>query len=557
MRKSKWMMLLVLSMVLSLFLAACGGDKNNQGSETPKGEDKPEVKEEQVLNITDGAEIPTMDSVQGTDAVAFQVMAEVFEGLYRLGENNTPVEGIAESHEVSADGLVYTFKLRDAVWSNDTPVTAHDFVYAWQKVVDPASASQYAFIMGDIKNANKINAGEITDLNQLGVVAKDDKTLEVTLERPTPYFLSLTTFATFLPQNKEFRESQGENYGLEVENLIYNGPFTLTEWKHEEGWVYTKNAKYWDKDTVKLDTINVKVVKDPATAVSLYETGQIDRVGLSAEYVDKYSSDPNYKTYGEPTLFYLKLNQKSETLANLDIRKALSMAIDKEGLADVILNNGSMAAYYAVPADFVTHPETGEDFRAKHGNFNETDKEKAAEHWKKGLEALGKDKVSIGYLTGDSEVAKKIDEYIKNQLETTLPGLTIELQQVPFKQRLELDDAMDYEIQNAGWGPDYQDAMTFADLWLTDGGHNKMAYSNPEYDKLINDAKTTLAGEPVKRFEAMQEAERILLEEDAALVPLYQRGTAQLWQPYVKNVYINSFGPDYSYKWAYIEGKAK
>ncbi|MBM6618282.1 peptide ABC transporter substrate-binding protein [Bacillus suaedaesalsae] len=560
MRKSKWMMLLVLSMVLSLFLAACGGgDKKpaDQGAGDDTKKDPEVTQEEQVLNIIDSAEIPTMDSIQGTDAVAFQVMSEVFEGLYRLGENGQPVEGIAESHTVSEDGLVYTFKLRDAVWSNDTPVTAKDFVYAWQKAVDPASASQYAFIMGDIKNANKINAGEITDLNQLGVVAEDDKTLVVTLERPTPYFLSLTTFATFLPQNEEFRTAQGENYGLEVENLIYNGPFTLTEWKHEEGWVYTKNEKYWDKDTVKLDTINVKVVKDPATAVSLYETGQIDRVGLSAEYVDKYSADPNYRTYGEPTLFYLKLNQKNEALANLDIRKALNLAIDKEGLADVILNNGSKAAYYAVPAEFVTHPETGEDFRAKYGDFNKTDKEKAAEHWKKGLETLGKDALSIGYLTGDTETAKKIDEYIKNQLETTLPGLTVELQQVPFKQRLELDDAMDYDIQNAGWGPDYQDAMTFSDLWLTDGGHNKMAYSNPEYDKLVNDAKTTLAGEPVKRFEALQEAERILLEEDAALVPLYQRGSAQLWQPYVKNVYVNSFGPDYSYKWAYIEGKAK
>jgi oligopeptide transport system substrate-binding protein len=561
MRNSKWMMLLVLSLVLSLFLAACGGgETEDAGTATDgdKGKDDPateETADEQILNILETAEIPTMDSVQGTDAVAFQVLNEVMEGLYRLGENNQPVPGMAESHEMSEDGLVYTFKLRDAKWSNGTSVTAQDFVYSWQKAVDPASASQYAFILGDIKNANKINAGEITDLNELGVKALDEKTLEVTLEKPTPYFLSLTTFATFLPQNQEFREAQGENYGLEIENLIYNGPFTLTEWEHEVGWVMTKNADYWDAESVKLEAINVKVVKDPATAVSLYETGKVDRAVLTAEFVDKYKTDPDFQTFGEPVLFYFKYMQAKGPLANVDVRKAVSMAIDKQGLADVILNNGSVPAYYAVPADFVTHPETGEDFRAKYGDFNKTDVAKAQEHWAKGLEALGVDSLELELLGGDTETSIKMQEYFKNQLETNLPGLTISLKNVPFKQRLELDEALDYQIQLAGWGPDYQDAMTFADLWVTGGGHNASGYSNPEYDKLIQDAKTTLAGDLVARFEAMQEAERILLEEDAGIGPLYQRGTSQLQQPYVKNVYINSFGPDYSYKWASIEGK--
>ncbi len=561
MRNSKWMMLLVLSLVLSLFLAACGAKKEEtKGTDEKKPEEKPvvEVKAEpQVLNILDGAEIPTMDSVQGTDAVAFQVMSEVFEGLYRLGENMQPVAGVAIDHTMSDDGLVYTFNLRDTNWSNGTPVTADDFVYAWQSAVDPANASQYSFILGDVKNATKITAGEITDLNELGVKALDAKTLEVTLEKPTPYFLALTTFATFLPQNKEFRESQGENYGLEVENLIYNGPFTLSSWEHEVGWTYSKNPDYWDAENVKLETINVKVVKDPATAVGLYETGAIDRVGLSAEFVDKYKSDPNFKTFGEPVLFYFKFMQKEGPLANVDVRKAISMAIDKQGLTDVILNNGSIPAYFLVPKDFVTHPTTGEDFRAKNGDFNTPDVAKAQEHWAKALEALGTDKVELEILGGDSETAVKMQEYFKNQLETNLVGLTISLKSVPFKQRLELDEKMEYQIQFAGWGPDYQDAMTFADLWVTDGGHNASGYSNAKYDKLITDAKTTLAGDLDARFEAMQEAERILLEEDAGIGPLYQRGSAQLQQPYVKGVLTNSFGPDYSYKWAYIEGKQK
>lgn len=556
MRFKKWLSPILLLVLLVGVLSACTSN-NSSGEEGKKqnSDNSGEHEEDQVLNIYDTAEIPTMDTTQGTDVVAFQAQNDVFEGLYRLDEKNQPTPGMAETHTVSEDGLVYTFKLRDAKWSNGTPVTAHDFVYAWQRAVDPANASQYAFILGDIINAKKINDGEITDINQLGVKALDDKTLEVRLEHPTPYFLSLTTFATFLPQNKEFREKQGENYALEVENLIYNGPFVLSEWKHEEGWVYKKNPDYWDKDSVKLDQVNIKVVKDTATAVSLYETGQIDRVNLSAEFVDKFKGSPELVTYGEPTMWYFKYNQsKGGPLANVDVRKALSMAIDKQGMVDVILNNGSVVANYYVPKDFVSHPKTGEDFR-ENGEFLTGGVSKAKEHWEKALKDLGKDKIEIELLGGDTEAAKTLQEYLKSQLETNLPGLTVKLLNVPFKQRLELDDAMDYDIQLAGWGPDYLDAMTFADLWVTDGGHNKMGYSNPEYDKLITDAKTTLSGDEVARFEAMQKAEKILLEEDAAIGPLYQRGTAQLLKPYVKNVPIHPFGPEYSYKWAYIEGK--
>ncbi|MBM6618954.1 peptide ABC transporter substrate-binding protein [Bacillus suaedaesalsae] len=546
----KGSILLALSLLLSMFLTACSGGTSNEGKKNGSDE-AGEVK--QVIRTIETAEIPTMDTVQGTDAVAFQVMNEVFEGLYRLDTNNQPTPGIAESHEVSEDGLVYTFKLRDAKWSNGTPVTAHDFVYAWRLVVDPNSASQYNFIMGDIKNAAKIAEGEMK-VEDLGVVAQDEKTLQVTLEKPTPYFLSLTTFAVFLPQNEEFRTGQGENYALESENLIYNGPFTLEEWQHEEGWKLVKNESYWDSETVKLDEVVVKVVKDPATAVSLYETAQIDRTqGLASDYVSKYIDHEDLVTYGEPTLFFFKFNQTREALANVDIRKAISMAIDKQGFTDVILNNGSIPAYFAVPKDFVSHPDTGEDFRVKNPEFLNGDVKVAQEHWEKGLQALGESSIELELLGGDTETAMKTQEYFKNQLETNLPGLTIKLLNVPFKQRLEIDDAMNYDIQLSGWGPDYQDAMTFMDLWVTDGGHNKMGYSNAEFDKLINDAKTTLAGDQVARFEAIQEAERILLEEDAAIAPLYQRGTSLLQKQFVKNVPIHSFGPEVSYKWAYVE----
>ncbi|MFD1735485.1 peptide ABC transporter substrate-binding protein [Bacillus salitolerans] len=564
MKTRKLSLLMTLMLLMSMFIAACsGGNQDTSQSNENEGENEEsqtEAQQEksvpQVLNIIEGSEIPTMDSAMGTDAVSFQVMNEVFEGLYRLGPDNQPVEGVAINHDVSEDGLVYTFHLRDnAVWSNGTPVTAHDFVFSWQRAIDPNTTSEYGPYMmsGVIKNADKISAGEMQP-SDLGVEAVDDTTLRVTLERPVPYFNTLMTFPTFLPQNEEFLTSQGDQYSLEVENLIYNGPFTLTEWKHEDGWVLKKNFSYWDAATVKLETINVKVVKDPATAVSLYETNQIDRVGLTAEFVDKYKTSPEFKSFGEPSLAYLKMNQKGHpALANVNIRRAISKAIDKQSLADVILNNGSIPAYWSIPKDFVTHPETGEDFRAKNGNFNEYNVEEAKALWAQGLSEIGTDSVTIELLGGDTETSIKIQEYIKNQLETNLAGLTVDLKNVPFEFRLDLDTNEDYQMQFAGWSPDYLDAMTFADMWVTDGGHNHMNYSNPRFDELINNAKTTLASDPVARFEAMQESERILLEEDAALAPLYQRGTSQLWRPYVKNVHIHSFGPDYSYKWASIE----
>ncbi|TYS65706.1 peptide ABC transporter substrate-binding protein [Sutcliffiella horikoshii] len=562
MKKSKYLLLLALTLVLSAFLAACGGGnsaQNNggQGDTPPSGEGEPTGP--QVLNVVDSAEIPTMDTVQGTDAVAFNVMNNVFEGLYRLGENDEVVEGVAKSHEVSEDGLTYTFTLReDSVWSNGEPVTANDFVFAWQRAVDPNTGSEYGPYMmnGKIKNATQVSAGELP-LEELGVKAVDEYTLEVTLEQPVAYFESLMTFPTFFPQNQKFLEEQGDKYALEADTLIYNGPFTLDSWEHEVGWTMKKNADYWDAETVKLDEVNVKVVKEVSTGVNLYTAQQIDiSPGLTSDFVTQYKEDPDLISYLEPTIFWFKFNQtKNEALANVNIRKAIAMGFNKQDMADYVLNNGSIPANYSVPVEFVQHPETGEDFREKNGDMNAFDAEKAKEHWEKGLEELGTEAVTIEILGGDTETAKTMQEYLQNQLQENLPGLTIKLKEVPFAQRLDLDAAMDYDMQLAGWGPDYLDAISFANLWITDGGNNKMGYSNAEYDKLLNDVMTTYANDPAKRFEAMQEAERILLEEDAAIAPIYQRGTTRLWKPYVQNVYRHNFGPDFSYKWAYISGK--
>lgn len=562
MKRKKLSIFFALVLAMSMFLAACGGDKastpsgdKKEGGDSGAGAGEEKLAAEQVLNILDSSEIPTMDPTKATDQVSFIVMNNVFEGLYRLDKDNKPTPGVAESYEATPDGKKYTFKLRqDAKWSDGSPVTAHDFVYSWQRAHAPETLSDYVYIMADIKNSVAITTeGDplYGKVDQLGVKAVDDYTFEVELENPIPYFLSLTSFGTFMPQKKEFVEAQGDKYGLEANTVLYNGPFVLADWKHEEGWQYKKNDQYWDKDTVKLTEINVKVIKDVATGVNLYETGKVHRVGLSAEFVENFKDSPEYLTQPDTAVYFLRLNQtKNKALANVDIRKALNMAWDKQGMTDVIMNNGSFPADFLVPKDFTFSPN-GEDFRAKYKGFNGYDTAKAKEHWEKGLAALGTDKLTIELLNYDSDSAKKVGEYLKDQLEKNLPGLTINIKQQPFKQKLALEDEGDYDISFAGWGPDYMDPMTFVDMFVTDGSHNQMGYSNPKFDELVKSAKTDLS-DLNKRWENLQEAERILLEEDAAIAPMYQRGSAFLMQPTVKNWYKHPFGGDYSWKWTYL-----
>ena len=486
MKNSKILWLLGLVLVLSAFLAACGGgDDTDTGTENTDTESTEgaegnggEPDSVQELNLVEGAEIPSMDSSIAEDAVAFNILNNVNEGLFRLNQENVAEPALAEGEpEISEDGLTYTFKLRDANWSDGTPITANDFVYAWQRAIDPATGSPYGPYMmaGTIKNAKEVSEGDM-EVSELGIKAEDDKTLVVELERPTPYFMSLMAFGTFYPLNEEFVTEQGDNYASNSDTILYNGPFTLTNWDGTGlTWTMEKNPEYWDAETVQLEKVNVDVVKETSTAVNLYQSGEKDRVGLSGEFAMQYAEDPEVVKELEPTLFYLKFNQErngEETpLANENIRKAIATGFNKQDLVDVVLANGSLPANYLVPTDF-TFNEAGEDFRDINGDMLPFNAEEAKTYWEKGLEEIGETEVTLELLGGDSELAGKMDAYLKEQLETNLEGLTVNLKAVPFGVRLELDEAQDYDIQNSGWGPDFQDPMTFIDLFVTGASHN-------------------------------------------------------------------------------------
>ncbi|CDQ18424.1 oligopeptide transport system substrate-binding protein [Halobacillus karajensis] len=556
-------LIVLLALMFALFLAACsGGDSETSTDsgeenteETSEESSEGEASGNQEITVTAKSEIPSMDPSLITDSVGFQWAGETYEGLYRLDENGQLADGMAESSEVSEDGLTWTFKLRDAEWSNGDPVTAHDFVYAWRRAVDPEVGSEYGpyFLGGIIKNAQAISDGE-AELEELGATAKDDKTLVVELEKPVPYFKSMTVFITFMPLNQDFVEEHGDKFATEAEYTLSNGPFHMTEWNHGEGWTVEKSDSYWDADTVQLETINAKVIKEVSTGVNLYESGEIDQTELNAEFVDQYRSNEAFNVAEKPYLYFFKFNQdNNEALANADVRKAISYAIDRQSLVDVILNDGSVPAEGYVPSNFVSMPDSDEDFRDAQGPLVEYNVEKAQEHWQKGLEALGKDSVEIELLGDDTGTSKDVLAYYKNQLEENLEGLTIKLMEVPFKERVRRDNSSEFEMEAATWGPDYVDPNTYLNMYLTGGQNNNMGYSSEEYDALIEQANGEYAQDPDKRFETFMEAEKLLLEEDMAVAPIYQDAKAQLFRPSIKGVFTTSTGPEFEFKWAHVE----
>lgn len=551
--KAKWSVFVSILLVLSLFLAACGTSTKN-GSDKNSGTSSNQLADNQVLYLYETADIPTLDYTQATDTTSGDALSMLKAGLMVIDNNELKPDMAASEPKVSKDGTVYTFTLRDnAKWSDGSPVTAQDFVYGWQHELDPKTAAPYSFIYAsaNIKNASKIldqNSDMYGKVDQLGIKALDDKTVQVTLDKATPYFLSLMSFQPFFPAKQAFVEKQGDKYAKEPDNLLYNGPFTLTEWDHGQGWVFKKNPKYWDAKDITLDTVNFKVVKDQTTSLNLYKTDKVYIKNLSAEFVDQYKDSKEFKTVPMDCVAYLKLNiDKVKALKNEKVRKAIYMAIDRKGLTDVLLKNGSIPAHYFVPKDFTKGPD-GKDFRAAAPNGYLTDgPDQATKLWNEAKKELGIKTLNLTYLTTDSDTASKFAEYDANQIEKAMPGVKITINKQPWGNYLKKDDSGDYQIGGgASWCPDYQDPMTFLDMWTTGNQNNTGKWSNKQYDQLIADA-ANLGNKPAERWAKLQQAEKLLLT-NAVIVPEYQLGRAYIVKPYVKDLVFQSYGAQMDFR---------
>ena len=492
-----------------------------------------------TINLEDA--IRDLNSTTTTDSVSTNVLLNVMDGLYRLDENTEPQPAIAEGVEISDDQLNYTFTLRDGVeWSDGSPVTAQDFEYAWLRALDPETAGQYAFIIGQfVEGGTEFNAGE-GSRGDVGIRATDDKTLEVTLAAPAPFFLGLTSFFTYLPQKQSFVEEQGDNYAQGADGLLYNGPYTLTDFNSTKGVTFEKNDRYWNADNVDIPKVEAVIVTEQDTIVNLYEGGDLDVAGLSAEYVDEYRDAPEFQTQTYFATFYLTWNYENELFQNPNILKALQIGFDRKAIADTILNNGSKPATGYVPEDMAANGGDSQSFREVQGpTVPEFDADEARRLFQQGVEELGQEPGAVELLVYEGDPAEDVAAFLQEEFRKNL-GLETKIKVQPFDAKLQLEADGNFEMSWQGWIGDYNDPMTFLDLYLSDSSFNTGGYKNEQYDQLIRDAQAE--ADPAARLELMQEAERVLVEEDAAVAPIFFDGKARLVRDTISNYVDHPYG---------------
>jgi len=507
-----------------------------------------------TINWTESADLGTMDPSKSTAAVDFDALQATGDGLYRNGQDNKPELALAESVDESTDGLTYTFKLRDGLqWANGDPITAQDFVYGWQRTNDPKTASQYAYLFSGIKNADAIQSGKDTNLDDLGIKAIDDKTLEVTLEKPMPQLKSVLTMAGFYPQNKAFVDKVGSKYGTAAKYTLSSGPYILKGWTGSNNkYSLVKNDKYYDAAAVKSPKVIVQTIKDQNTGYNLYKAGKVDFTNLSPDQVKASQKKKDYKVIPQASTFYLEYNEKKvKALANVKVRQALSYAIDRKQMAEKILTGTATPATTYTSTKLATDPNTGKDFAksAEAKGAIAYDLPKAKKLIAEGLKESGQKKLKLELLTDDTDGAKRTAQFLQSNMEK-LKGVTINIKTVPFKQRLALSEDKKFDLVITAWGADYGDPSTFLDLYTSGSSFNNGTWDNKTYNDAVTAAKTTDVTDENKRYNDYKTAEQEI-EKQVGVSPLYYRSYATLFNTSVKGVVTNPAGAPYDWKWAY------
>ena len=534
-----------LLFVASLFLAACGN------SATSSKETK---STKQEIAVSTPGELSTLDSAQYTDVNSSDMIGQVSEGLYRLNKDGNPELAMAkEEPKVSEDGLTYTFKLREAKYSDGTPVRAQDFVYAFQNVVDPKTTSSSSHRMDIFKNGEKIRNGELS-VDQLGVKALDDQTLELDLVAPAPFLPEILTGTPFMPKQEKFASEKGKAYGTSADNFVGNGPFVIKGWDgNNESWTLEKNPTYWDAKNVKLKKVKVQVVKEIATGVNLFNDGQLDYTTLSDVYAQNNQDNKLAHFVPKAMVGYISANHKRPVTGNVHVRQAILQAINKKSYTKNVLSDGSQPLNGFVPTNFAKNPETGEDYRKEAGDLMPYDLKAAQKNWELAKKELGKDEIELELLASDTATSKKTVEFLQGQLQQNLPGLKIDIKNVPLQNRLDLQDKSEFDLVYGTWTPDYADPINFLEFYDSTGGLNSSGYTNKAYDAGLEEARTTLAKDPAKRWDKLIEMEKQLVEKDTAVLPFYQGSVAYLKSERLHGLQVFPFGRTVSYRLAYVK----
>ena len=537
--------------LLSLTLLGCGKQASYTASAIGRLPDK--NVSGPILNVSLDATIDTLDQQVSVYASSFELIGNMIDGLMQMADDGSVKNAVAKEMQVSPDGLHYTFKLRDDVyWSNGEPVTAHDFVYGWQRAIDPATNSEYAFMISDIaqiKNATAIQAGQM-DPNQLGVRAKDDYTFEVELQTPVSYFEQLLYFCTFYPANQKFVEACGDKYATSPDTCLANGAFIITDYKVGATSIsFIKNTAYYDAAKIKLGGIHYEVINNGEDALRKYQSGQLDFVELSGDAIVQMQNSPEFKPVDSGFLYFLSFNIEDAYFKNKNLRLAIANGFDREVVVKEMAD-GSAAAYGAVPRGFA-FSQSGQDFTPAGVEFPDLcayNPSAAREYFEKAKSELGLRNLEIELLTTDGETQVICCNSMKRQLEENLSGLKITLRIVEKKERRKIMSVGDFQFGLNNWGPDYADPMTYLAMWVTGNSNNMGRYFNPAYNALIASCTDgDLCTKIAERWVAMKDAETMIMK-DAAISPVYQKCNANLIKSNVKGVAFHAVAINKIYK---------
>lgn len=542
--KKKVFVALLATVMVGTMLAGCGtpGSKSSNDSSS----------DGKVFRYSTNTEPTTLDPTKGNCIPDNEIQHAVTESLVRnTGGEITP--GVAESWEVSDDGLTYTFHLNpDAKWSDGEQIKAQDFVYSWQRLMNPDTAAPYAFIGEYLKNGYAIEKDQM-DPSELGVVAQDDTTLVVTLEHPTAYFLSLIgSSAQYAPLRQDIVEEYGKDFAADAEKNVYSGPYVLKSSQNQK-WVFEPNENYWDKDSIKLDRVELSYVQNTETAVAMYEDGDLDYVQLPTASIDQHKGEDHTFLNGNVDFFYFNMAGSNPALENKNFRLALNYALNRNDYNELV-NNG----YFKPSNGLVFSGLSGVNGTyGEESNLNsyplDGDEDKAKEYLNTALSELGYSKpsdITVTILTTDSDNSKKQAEVCQEMWKKSL-GINVEIEQVTYNEVLSRQQTGDFEISWAGWGSDYDDPYSYLELFKSDCSQNYSHYKNDQVDQLLNASQTET--DAATRMDMLHQAEQIIVD-DAAFLPQAEREVHYLLDDDVKDLHF--FYCSINIDWVYADIEA-
>ena len=550
MQKKIKFLLVCLSGLLVLFTSGCGKSESNESTSTSS---LTKTDSTLVFNLSEESETIDPQLVRGETGI--NVTHVCMEGLTRLGK--TPgkiIPGVAKKWETSKDGLTWTFYLnKNAKWSNGDSVTANDFVYGWKRALEPSTAAGYAAFLYSVKNAEAYNTGKIKDFSKVGIKAIDDYTFKVTLSTPCTYFTQLTAFPVTFPLNEKFYNTVKDQYALDADKMLYNGPWKIKSYLAGQGgnFKFVKNDQYWNKENIKIDNINFDIIKDDNTVANLFTNKQVDVTRMLPDLVNRFKDNPKFKKdiryVNDGGLWYFQFNCTNKYFKNQKIRKAFTIAVSREILCNNIRKDGSQPAFAFVP--YETYGGKDTTFRKRYGDaYFKEDITKAKKLLQEGLKEIGEKNVVAKLLINNSPQNVKVATYLQEELRKNL-GVDIVLEPTTFQNRLQKMRQKNYDFTYAGWGPDYNDPMTFMDLFTSWNPNNDTGWKNEKYNNLIKKAMDSPDNDI--RMEAMADAEKILMNE-MPIGPLMFTSRVFLVQKYVKDV-VFGLGAKPSFYWASIQ----